>query len=308
MDFFQELWGWSYNFFTALHWQNVLDLVLVSFIFYQLFSFAKKTKSFQLINGFLLFFISFIIYTSILYIISNILKFPILVSLLQYTTLLIVVSIPIILQSELRRIFFQLGLVLSPLQSERLESKNLFGVINTLINTVQEMSENCIGALIVIERQVELNKHLESGYLINGEISKELLLTIFHEGTPMHDGAVILRGNRIIAAGVVLPLVETLKSPSGIYWGTRHRAALGISEESDAVCLVVSEETGSISLIERGKIHRNLGEETLERRLLEIYQTPNNSEQKQPPQTRWHWLPLYRFKPKPETPPKTRPP
>lgn len=299
MDSLQGLWELSHNFFTALRWQDVLDVVLVSFVFYKLFSFVKETRAAHLIRGFLLLFI-------IYFIANTFLELRILTSVLQNAATLVIVAIPVVFQPELRRALSELGRGLSLFQSERLKGKELFGVINILLNTVQEMSENRTGALIVIERQLGLNEYFESGYPVDGEVSKELLLTIFHEGTPMHDGAVILRGNRLMAAGVVLPLIETLKSPSGIYWGTRHRAALGISDVSDAACIVVSEETGSISLVERGKIHRNLGEETLERKLLEIYQM-QSSEQKQVSQALWNWLPLRKPAPSPAAIPTQTP-
>lgn len=284
MESLQGLWELATHFFTSLRWQDVLDVALVSFVFYRLFSFVKETRAAHLIRGFLLLVI-------IYFIANTFLELRILTSVLQNAATLVIVAIPVVFQPELRRALSELGRGLSLFQSERLKGRELFGVINILINTVQEMSESRIGALIVIERQLGLNEYFESGYPIDGEVSKELLLTIFYEGTPMHDGAVILRGNRLMAAGVVLPLIETLKSPAGIYWGTRHRAALGITDVSDAACIVVSEETGSIALVEQGKIHRNLGEETLERKLLEIYQM-QGTEQKERAPGFWGWLPL----------------
>ncbi|MGE3723973.1 MAG: diadenylate cyclase CdaA [Candidatus Sericytochromatia bacterium] len=285
MESLQGLTQWIAHFVTSLRWQDFLDVALVSFVFYRLFSFVKETRAAHLIRGVLLLVI-------IYFIANTFLELRILTSVLQNAATLVIVAIPVVFQPELRKALSELGRGVSLFPGERLKGKELFGVTNTLVNAVQEMSENRTGALIVIERQIGLSEYSSDGYPVDAQVSKELLLTIFHDGTPMHDGAVVLRGDRLVAAGVVLPLIETLKSPAGIYWGTRHRAALGITDVSDAACIVVSEETGSISLIEGGKIHRNLGEETLERKLLEIFQMQQPQEEGSGGFNLWSFLPL----------------
>lgn len=285
MESLQGLTQWIAHFVTSLRWQDFLDVALVSFVFYKLFSFVKETRAAHLIRGVLLLVI-------IYFIANTFLELRILTSVLQNAATLVIVAIPVVFQPELRKALSELGRGVSLFPGERLKGKELFGVTNTLVNAVQEMSENRTGALIVIERQIGLSEYSSDGYPVDAQVSKELLLTIFHDGTPMHDGAVVLRGDRLVAAGVVLPLIETLKSPAGIYWGTRHRAALGITDVSDAACIVVSEETGSISLIEGGKIHRNLGEETLERKLLEIFQMQQPQEDGSGGFNLWSFLPL----------------
>lgn len=233
---------------------------------YKVFSFIKETRAIHLIRGLLLLVV-------IYFIAHNFLELKILTSVLQNAATLVIVAIPVLFQPELRRALSELGRGFSVFPAERLlKGKELFGTIRILVSTAQALSEEKTGALIVIERKIGLNEHIESGVLLDAEISQELLHTIFFEGTPLHDGAIILRGNRIIAASVQLPLTESKQSPAGTYWGMRHRAALGISEQSDAGCLVVSEETGAISLIVEGKTHRNLTEENLERLLLELFQ------------------------------------
>jgi diadenylate cyclase len=290
----QGLTQWLAHFVTSLRWQDFLDVALVSFVFYKLFSFVKETRAAHLIRGVLLLVI-------IYFIANTFLELRILTSVLQNAATLVIVAIPVVFQPELRKALSELGRGVSLFPGDRLKGKELFGVTNALVNAVQEMSENRTGALIVIERQIGLSEYSSDGYPVDAQVSKELLLTIFHDGTPMHDGAVVLRGDRLVAAGVVLPLIETLKSPAGIYWGTRHRAALGITDVSDAACIVVSEETGSISLIEGGKIHRNLGEETLERKLLEIFQMQQPQEEGSGGFNLWSFLPLR----KPPTPVQT---
>lgn len=251
---------------AGLRWQDVLDVLIVSFVLYKVFSFIKETRAIHLIRGLLLLVV-------IYFIAHNFLGLKILTSVLQNAATLVIVAIPVLFQPELRRALSELGRGFSVFPSDRLlKGKELFGTIRILVATAQALSEEKTGALIVIERKIGLNEFIESGVTLDGAISQELLHTIFFEGTPLHDGAVILRGDRLVAAAVQLPLTESKQSPAGTYWGMRHRAALGISEQSDAGCLVVSEETGAISLIVEGKTHRNLTEENLERLLLELFQ------------------------------------
>jgi diadenylate cyclase len=281
---FQEM---MIHFAVSLRWQDALDLALVSLLFFRLFSFMKETRTAHLLRGLLLLVLTY-------FIANTFLDLRILTSVLQNAATLVIVAIPVVFQPELRRALSEIGRRMSIFRNEKLPGKKLFNIVNILVNTTQELAENRTGALIVIERQQVLDEFFnKSGYIIDAEISKELLLTIFYDGTPMHDGAVILRGNRLLAASVVLPVIETMKSPAGIYWGTRHRAALGVSDVSDASCIVVSEETGSISLVEQGKIHRNLSEETLERKLLEIFQM-QHTEAPQKISRFFEWLSQYK--------------
>lgn len=254
------------QFWAGLRWQDVLDVLIVSFVLYKLFSFIKETRAIYLIRGLLLLVV-------IYFIANNFLELKILTSVLKNAATLVIVAIPVLFQPELRRALSELGRGFSVFPSDRfLKGKELFDTIRILVSTAKALSEKKIGALIVIERKIGLNEHIESGKILDAAISQELLHTIFYEGTPLHDGAVVLRGDRLIAASVQLPLTESKQSPAGTYWGMRHRAALGISEQSDAASLVVSEETGNISLIVEGKTHRNLTEENLERQLLELFQ------------------------------------
>jgi diadenylate cyclase len=254
------------NATLRLRWQDVLDVLVVSFVLHKVFSFIKETRAVHLIRGFLLLVI-------IYFIANNFLELKILTSALQNATTLVIVAIPVLFQPELRRALSELGRGLSVFPTDRgLKGKELFTLTDKLVDAAAEMSETKTGALIVLERKIGLNEYIENGVEIDSALSHELLLTLFFPGTPLHDGAVVVRGERIIAASVVLPLTETLKSPAGTYWGTRHRAAMGITEVSDAACIVVSEETGNISVIMEGKVHRNLTEESLRKRLLEIFQ------------------------------------
>jgi diadenylate cyclase len=128
-----------------------------------------------------------------------------------------------------------------------------------------------VGALLVIERDTGLQEFIETGVMVDGEISSKLLLSIYMKGSPLHDGAVILRGSKVVAASCYLPLSEDMTSMARSDLGTPHRAAIGITEQTDAVVVVVSEETGAISLCRNGKLKRNLASETLKKLLISLY-------------------------------------
>lgn len=266
MDTFELLSRYLQQIWQGLRWQDVLDVFIVSFVLYKIFSFIKETRAVYLIRGLLLLVVVY-------FIANNFLELKILTSVLQNAATLIIVAIPVLFQPELRRALSELGRGFSIFPTDRLlKGQEFFDTIRILVSTAKALSQEKIGALIVIERRIGLNEYIESGKMLNAELSEALMHTIFYEGTPLHDGAIIVRGNTIAAAAVQLPLTENKQSPAGTYWGMRHRAAMGISEQSDAASLVVSEETGSISLIVEGKTHRNLTEENLERELMELFQ------------------------------------
>lgn len=263
------------TFSNSLKWQNIIEILVVSYFLYKIFSSIKGTRAVQLIRG--------LLSLVIIYYLADTFGFKIITWILQSGATLVIVAIPVLFQPELRRALSQLGQGLSVFPGERLlKGKELFDLTNTLVSTAKQLQDKGIGALVVLERDIGLNEYAENGVKLDSDISQELLLSLFHDGTPLHDGAVIIRQNKIIAASVVLPLTDSLKSPAGSYLGTRHRAALGISEVSDAACLVVSEETGAISIVLDGKLHRNLTEESLNRQLLEIFQGGDKSAESLP--------------------------
>lgn len=271
MDTLELLSRYLQQIWQGLRWQDVLDVFIVSFVLYKVFSFIKETRAVYLIRGLLLLVVVY-------FIANNFLELKILTSVLQNAATLIIVAIPVLFQPELRRALSELGRGFSLFPTDRLlKGQEFFNTIRILVSTAKNLSQEKIGALIVIERRIGLNEHIETGKMLNAELSEALMHTIFYEGTPLHDGAIVVRGNTIVAAAVQLPLTDNKQSPAGTYWGMRHRAAMGISEQSDAASLVVSEETGSISLIVEGKTHRNLTEENLERELMELFQVENKT-------------------------------
>ncbi|MBN2402858.1 MAG: diadenylate cyclase CdaA [Spirochaetes bacterium] len=222
--------------------RNVLDIIIVSFILYWAYSFLSHTRAIQLLKG--------IIVIAIVALLSNMLRLDTLNWLITNLTTYLVILIIILFQPELRRLITQFG------QKNWLsgtEVNNEPFQLDELVNALVAMAEIKIGALIVIERNTGLRSYIESGVSIDAIISEELIRTIFYPNTFLHDGAIIIQEGRISAAACYLPLSDSRQLKK--YHGARHRAALGIAEETDALVLVSSEETGNISIMVNGKIY-----------------------------------------------------
>ena len=247
---------------------EIVDVAVVAFLLYQLLRLLRGTQGIQILVGLIL--------LAVVGILSTTFNLILLSWLFRNATFFIIIAVIVIFQPELRRAFDQLGRighVGRPLS--RFNSRQYNQAISEAIRATERLSTKKTGALIAFEREVGLEDYAATGVRINGEISAEMLQSIFYPNSPLHDGAVIVRGNRILAAGCLLPLPEegTVKERLG----TRHRAALGLSLASDALVLVVSEETGGISVIEEGKISRNLDADDLRRRIALRVPSPNGN-------------------------------
>lgn len=258
------------SYFADMSWQDwvkdIIDVGIVSFIIYKLILLVKGTRAVQLLKGILVLIATWGI--------STWFNLYTLKWLMNHMFTFGVVSVLIIFQPELRRALEQLGRGKLFSRSNTLERDVLNEQIEEIIKAVRHMSKRRIGALIVFERSTGLNELLESGINMESKITSELLINIFTPNTPLHDGAVIIRGNQIMAAACYLPLSENPFISKEL--GTRHRAAIGASEVSDAVSVVVSEETGQISLCLNGLIVRDVNEESLISKLFEEL-TPKTS-------------------------------
>ena len=239
-----------------LGWFEVIDVAVVAFVVYQLLRLLRGTQGTQILVG--------IVLLAVVGVLATQLNLLLLSWLFKNAGFFILIGVIVMFQPELRRALDQigrLGKLGRPLSSY---STSLYSqAISEAIRAVERLSARKNGALIAFERDVGLEDYAATGVRINGEISAEFLQSIFYPNSPLHDGAVIVRGNRIIAAGCLLPLPEEGVVRERL--GTRHRAALGLSLASDALVLVVSEETGAISVIEEGKITRNLDGDSLRR-------------------------------------------
>src|SRR5438477_9840992 len=232
----------------------ILDIAIVALVLYWLLSLISGTSAATLVRGIL-------ILLTLGFVLSNVFNLTMLQFLLRNSIPALIFAIPVLFQPEIRRALEQLGRAGSLIPRTTVASPNT-RLAETIARAAQQLAERRFGALLVIERSTPLGEYASKGVAMDALLSTELLLNIFWPNSPLHDGAVIIHGDRVIAAGVVLPLAQ---SPTVDHVGTRHRAAIGITEISDAIAVVVSEETGQISLANAGRMVRNLGEARLQK-------------------------------------------
>lgn len=236
----------------------ILDVLVVTVIIYWLLWVAQGTRATQLIRG-------IIILLALVYLLGTSLQLTTLNWLLARTWPALIVGIPVIFQPELRRALEQLGHTgawLRPHFQAGTES-DLERSVDEVVRAAAQLARNRYGALVVIERDTGLQEYAERGVPIDAKLTRQLLINIFFPNSPLHDAAVVVRGDRIAAASVVLPLTDNISASGQL--GTRHRAAIGITEESDALAVVVSEETGQIAVAHNGRLIRNLDQDRLRR-------------------------------------------
>ena len=249
---------------VSVRWEDIVEILIISFLVYQIMTWIKNTKAWFLMKGIgiiLIFILLAIIFemNTILWIVENVLSIA-------------VIAVVVVLQPELRRALEELGrkkffaslMPFDKVQTERFSDKT----VNDLVKASFEMGKVKTGALMVIEQNVKLTEYERTGIEVDGLISSQLLINIFEHNTPLHDGAVIIRDNRVLAATCYLPLTDRIDLNKAL--GTRHRAAVGISEVSDSMTIVVSEETGEISIAYGGTLYRNLDAIELRKKLTSL--------------------------------------
>lgn len=241
-----------------IRWQDILDIALVATVLYWLFLILKGTRAFQMLVGLALLLLASVISKS-----AGLSTMDWLITSFWAQVVLVIV---ILFQPEIRRALAQIGQ--NPF-FRTLTASEESRTLEEIIRAVVLMANKRMGAIIVLEQESELKDIVEVGVAVDAKLSKELLLSLFMPYSPLHDGAVIIKGNRLVAAGCFLPL--TLNPEVSKMLGTRHRAALGVTEETDAVVIVVSEETGAISVIIGGKLTRELDAASLRRVLTRIF-------------------------------------
>ncbi len=245
---------------------SLLDILVVTAAFFWFLLLIQGTRADQVLRGVVLLIV-------VAYLLSTVLNLTLLTWLLQRSVPALFFAIPVIFQPELRRALEQLGrtsrIVAHPLSTLSQPRAGL--TIDTIVAACELLSRDRIGALIAIERRTGLQEYARTGVRLSSNVSDDLLLYIFQTNSPLHDGAVIVRGDRIIAAGCVLPLSDNVAA--GAAFGTRHRAALGLSEVTDALVVVVSEETGMMSLASNGRLITGMTGERLRRVLGGFYQS-----------------------------------
>ncbi len=260
--------------FQRLNWLSLIDLFLVTAIFFTILIAVRETQAMVLMRG----VIFLVILLSLL---TSLVNLPAFSWLIRTTLPALLLAIPVIFAPELRRAMERLGRAGIGnifMRQERLNQQLIQQTIRAIVTAAARLSARQHGALIVMQRIDNLSEYVRTGVKMDAGVTPELLLQVFYPNTPLHDGAVIISNNRLTAAACVMPL-----SSSGILnrsperqMGLRHRAALGISEASDAIALVVSEETGSISISHSGRMIRRLDSERLENILMAFY-SPDQS-------------------------------
>jgi len=261
-------------------WRDLIDILIISFAFYQIINFARKSHAGQLFRGIVLLVAFFVL--------ANVLDLRAVSWVLNNVLTIGLTAVIVIFQPELRRALERMG------QSTGGWAGQLFGTRKmdtsvrgawqnatvAICDAAEQLSDTHTGALMVLERGNNLDEIIRTGTPFHANVIPEMLGTIFYEGTPLHDGAVVIRDGVIVAAGCVLPLSNNLQM--GKDMGTRHRAALGMSENSDAIVVVVSEETGIISLAKNGVLIRRLDRQNLYNLLQEEIIPPEDEEEKLP--------------------------
>jgi uncharacterized protein (TIGR00159 family) len=245
------------NLRDIIRWQDLVDILLVTIIVYRILLLIRGTRAVQMLTGFGIILI--------FYYLSERLKFYTLHTVLvEFFNNLILILI-IVFQDEIRKALTQVG------RNPFFTSTNTIeevAIIEELCQAAAELARQRVGALIVLERETGLKNYIEAGTLLDSRVSMDLIISIFHPTSPIHDGAVIIRNSRVSSAGCLLPISRDPSIQREL--GTRHRAALGLTQETDAVVIVVSEERGEISLVHHGTMVRDLSLAGLRRQLLDL--------------------------------------
>jgi diadenylate cyclase len=250
------------NLLTGIGITDVIDILIVAFVVYKVLGFIRESRAGQLVKGLLVLLAAFFV--------SDVFQLYTLNWILKGTMTVGIIALIVVFQPELRRGLEYMGRskLIRPVFGKM--NKNKAKAISVEVaRAIENMSTTRTGALLVVERQTALTDICETGTLLDANITSGLIETIFYEGSPLHDGALIIRGDKLHAAGCVLPLTENKSISKAL--GTRHRAGIGITESSDALVFIVSEETGIVSMAEDGKMDRFLDVKTVEKSMLNIY-------------------------------------
>ncbi|GAC1473374.1 MAG: diadenylate cyclase CdaA [Chloroflexota bacterium] len=248
--------------FSRFNLSSALDVLVVTVLFYGILMLVRGTRADQVLRGVIVLFIFFAILAALFHL-------TVVDWLLHNSPVVLLVAIPIIFQPELRRALEQVGrtsaIINHPIATFSTPLQP--SVADELVDAIGRLTERHYGALVVLEGTTGLEDFVRSGVRVDGEVTSDLIVTIFFTNSPLHDGAMIVRNDRILAAGCLLPLTD---NPRAAGRGTRHRAAIGITEQTDAACVVVSEETGSISIARAGHLTSNISPDRL-RRYLDVF-------------------------------------
>lgn len=253
---------------SQVRWIDFLDIAIIAFAIYKILEFIQETRAVQLLKGLIVLLIATVV--------SNVLQLYTVNWILEGILKAGAVALIVIFQPEIRRGLQHLGrgrFLIRPFSENDKETTDI--ITQNIMYALRYFSRNKVGALIILERATVLGDVVESGTQLNADITKELLMNIFYLGAPLHDGAAIIRENKIIAAGCVLPLTSNNNLSSEL--GTRHRAGIGVTETSDAIALIVSEETGAMSVATNGKISRFMDAPAMEKIIRSVFMNEDDN-------------------------------
>lgn len=268
MEVISNAFSRAINYLMTISVTDIIDILIVAYLIYKAIWFVRRTNSYNLAKGLIVILVALWL--------SDIFRLTMINFLLRKTVELGLIALLILFQPELRRVLERMGSSFS--SSRRVASPVMETAIAQTVLACTEMSASRTGALIIFERNVKLNGIMSTGTIINADITAELIKNIFYNKAPLHDGAMIMRNARISSAGCVLPLTQSTNLSKEL--GMRHRAGIGLSEQSDAVVVIVSEETGSISVAIEGMLKRHLTAATLDRLLHNELVTEETEESK----------------------------
>ncbi len=280
--------------------RSLFDVFVVSLLIFWLLGVAQGTRATSLIRG-------AIIFLAMVYILATVFDLQTLNWILARTWPALLIAIPVIFQPELRRALEQLGHTGTRLR-ENFPANVDVGTeqaVDEIVRAAGQLARQRYGALMIIERETGLQDYAESGVPIDAKLTRQLLINIFYPNSPLHDGAVLTRGDRILAASVVLPLTDNISASSQL--GTRHRAAIGVTEDSDALAVVVSEETGQIAVAHSGRLIRGLDQDRLRRVLRTLMRLDREEPADGAASGRFHLPSTDRVRVRRTTPPNSRP-
>ena len=249
------------NILAGIDITDIIDILIMTFLVYKILGFIRSSRAEQLAKGLIIIILAAVI--------SGICNFYVVNWMLEKVLSVGLIALVVVFQPELRRALEYLGRRKFTAKSFSLDVENIQENVDMIVRSVDYFAGRKEGAIIVIERETALLDISETGTIMDCKLSEEVLENIFYKGSPLHDGAAILRSDRILAAGCVLPLTSNTNLSKDL--GTRHRAGIGITEVSDAVAIIVSEETGIISMAVDGKLNRFLDLKTVEKFLLNMY-------------------------------------
>jgi len=248
---------------------DILEIFIISFFVYRIVFWIKNTKAWMLLRGLIILFVFILV--------AAILQMHTILFLARASLNVLAIVAVVVFQPELRRVLEQIGernilSSINPFESKQQHLRFSDNTVSAILEASQILSREQTGALIVVEQATKLSEYEETGIRMDCLITKQILLNIFENKTPLHDGAIIVRGDRITSATCYLPLTDSLHISKDL--GTRHRAAIGLSEVSDAMVIVISEESGQISVAQGGRLERYLSPERLRERLVNIQMKP----------------------------------